>query len=61
MEDQLTMICVCLTKTGVSCDESGEVVEVGGKTHLFCCMKGFEQSLIDYQEHEKYANPGVKN
>lgn len=28
-------------------------VEVGNQIHNFCCMKGFEKALSDYQEYLK--------
>lgn len=50
MEDQLTMIMVCLTN-GKQCNEDGFVAEVGNVTHLFCCEDGFKQSVADFTQH----------
>lgn len=30
------------------CDKKPVTIEVGNVTHLFCCQKGFEQSVKDF-------------
>jgi len=47
IEDHKQIILVCETKNEV-CDDEPYEVSVGGKTHLFCCEKGFVQSLEDF-------------
>lgn len=51
-EIKIQMIMVC-QKHGESCDKEGCVIEAGDKVHLFCCSKGFERSLEDYQNSLK--------
>jgi len=38
---------VCLKN---ECDNKPEEVQVGDITHNFCCMKGFEKSLKQFNE-----------
>lgn len=35
------------------CDKKPVTAKTGNKEHIYCCEKGLEQSLMDFQEYLK--------
>lgn len=58
--EKLKMIMVRLTN-GTDCDDNLFVVEVGEETHLFCCQKGFWQSLEGFKQSDQDERTDIHN
>jgi hypothetical protein len=50
------MIMVCQTK-GQPCDNKAFDPETKGMDFIFCCQKGFEQSIEDFTKQVKQEKP----
>ncbi len=56
----MTIVCVCETLKTV-CDTNGNYpVKVGNVNYVFCCRKGFEQTLEDFRKVPKPAPLRIK-